>query len=173
MVDCSLKPILQKLLAFWFAFIALHFAYDFFPSPFLAVFSGTSEAVAQHIKMSYFAYTFVSLVEYLVRRVQPEQRLPFLDSRLLSVWIVCLATFLWYIVPAITGTGMPTTGLEVLYANVVFLLVGFGTLLIERDLSDVKLSKASRTAMIIFYILLGVILVISSFRVPWGGFWEM
>lgn len=98
----------------WLAFIALHFAYDFFPSPFLAVFSGTSEAVAQHIKMSYFAYTFVSLVEYLVRRVQPEQRLQFLDSRLLSVWIVCLATFLWYIVPAITGTGMPTAGLEVL-----------------------------------------------------------
>ena len=48
MVDRSLKPILQKLLAFWLAFIALHFAYDFFPSPFLAVFSGTSEAVAQH-----------------------------------------------------------------------------------------------------------------------------
>jgi len=76
-------------------------------------------------------------------------------------------------VPAIRGEGMPTTGLEVLYANVVLLLVGFGTLLIERDLSDIKLSKASRTAMIIFYILLGVILVISSFRVPWGGFWEM
>jgi len=56
---------------------------------------------------------------------------------------------------------------------VVLLLVGFGTLLIERDLSDIKLSKASRTAMIIFYILLGVILVISSFRIPWGGFWEM
>jgi len=123
--------------------------------------------------MSYFAYTFVSLVEYLVRRVQPEQRLPFLDSRLLSVWIVSLATFLWYIVPAIRGEGMPTTGLEVLYANVVLLLVGFGTLLIERDLSVVKLSKAGRTAMIIFYILLGVILVISSFRIPWGGFWEM
>jgi hypothetical protein len=123
--------------------------------------------------MSYFAYTFVSLVEYLVRRVHPEQRLQFLDSRLLSVWIVSLATFLWYIVPAIRGEGMPTTGLEVMYANVVLLLVGFGTLLIERDLSDIKLSKASRTAMIIFYILLGVILVISSFRVPWGGFWEM
>ena len=173
MVDRSLKPILQKLLAFWLAFIALHFAYDFFPSPFLAVFSGTSEAVAQHIKMSYFAYTFVSLVEYLVRRVQPEQRLQFLDARLLGALIVCGGTFLWYIVPAITGTGMPTTGLEVLYANMVFLLVGFGTLLIERDLSDVKLSNPSRTTMIIFYILLGVILVISSFRVPWGGFWEM
>ena len=61
MNDHSLKPVIQKLLAFWLAFIALHFAYDFFPSPFLAVFSGTSETVAQHIKMSYFAYTFVSL----------------------------------------------------------------------------------------------------------------
>lgn len=173
MNDRSLKPVLQKLLAFWLVFVALHFAYDFFPSPLLAIFSGTSEAVAQHIKMSYFAYTFVSLGEYVIRRVEPEYRLQFLDSHLLGVLIVSLATFLWYIVPAIRGAGMPTLGLEVIYANAALLFVGFGTLLIERDLSDVKLSKAGRTAMIIFYILLGVILVISSFRVPWGGFWEM
>jgi hypothetical protein len=173
MEDLSLKPIVQKLLAFWLAYIGLHFAYDFFPSPFLAVFSGTSEAVAQHIKISYFAYTFVSLGEYFVRRVKHEQRLQFLDSRLLGVLIVSLATFLWYIVPAIRGAGMPTVGLEVIYANVTLLLIGFGTLLIERDLSGVQLSKAGRTALIIFYILLGVILVIGSFRIPWGGFWEM
>ena len=173
MDDRSLKPLLMKLFAFWLAFIALHFAYDFFPSPILAVFSGTSEAVAQHIKMSYFALTFVSLGEYVVRRVPPEQRLQFLDSRLLGVLMVCVGTFLWYIVPAITGAGMPTLGLEVLYANVTLLLVGFGTLLIERDLRNVKLSKAGRAVAIIFFVLLGVILVVSSFRVPWGGFWEM
>jgi len=173
MNDRSLKPVLQKLLAFWLVFVALHFAYDFFPSPLLAVFSGTSEAVAQHIKMSYFAYTFVSLGEYVVRRVKPEHRLQFLDSRMLGVLIVSLATFLWYIVPAIRGEGMPTTGLEVLYANAALLLVGFGTLLIERDLSATQLSKAGRAAAVIFFLLLGAILVIGSFRIPWGGFWEM
>ncbi|HAE86153.1 MAG TPA: hypothetical protein DCG78_06580 [Anaerolineaceae bacterium] len=173
MVDHSLKPLLMKLLGFWLAFIALHFAYDFFTSPFLAVFSGTSEAVAQHIKMSYFAYTFVSLGEYFIRRVEPEYRLQFLDSRLLGVLIVSLATFLWYIVSAIRGAGMPTLGLEVIYANAALLLVGFGTLLIERDLSATQLSKAGRAAAVIFFLLLGAILVIGSFRVPWGGFWEM
>jgi hypothetical protein len=68
---------------------------------------------------------------------------------------------------------MPTEGLEVIYAIATLLLVGFGTLLIERDLSATPLSKAGRAAAVIFFLLLGAILVIGSFRVPWGGFWEM
>jgi hypothetical protein len=171
MADRSWRSIGLKLLIFWILFLIFHFAYDWFPYPAVVVIAGNSEGAVQHIKMAFFAYTFASLIEYGYLRLPKTDRLRFLDSRLIGLLIVSIGTFLWYIVPAIRGAGMPTDLLEIVYANVILLLVGLGTILLERDLVSITLSKASRWVLIIFNLVLMTILVLGTFRTPWGGFW--
>ena len=150
-----------------------HFAYEWLPYTIIAVFSGNSEAVAQHIKISFFAYAYASLIEYSWLRLPKPDRLRFLDSRLVGLLIVSIGTFLWYIVPAIRGAGMPNDLLEILYANIVILLVALGAILIERDVARIEFSRASRWVLILFNLALLVILILGTFRIPWGGFWFM
>jgi len=167
----SLRSILLKLVLFWVLFLVLHFIYDWLPYPIVAIFSGNSEAVAQHMKISFFAYAFASLIEFAWLRIPKPDRLRFLDSRLLGLLIVTFGTMLWYIVPAIRGVGMPNDLLEILYANLVILLVGLGAVLLERDLARIQFSRASRAALILFNLSLITILILGTFRIPWGGFW--
>ena len=173
MINRSTRSIFLKLAAFWALFLILHFSYDWLHNPIIAVFSGTSEGAAQHIKMSFWAYTFVSIGEYFVLRVPKKDRLLFFDSRILAVLFVSLGTFLWYLVPAIRGVGMPNDFLEILYANIVIFLVGLGAILVERDFARVQLSRVGRFVVILFYLILGAILILGSFSTPWGGFWVM
>lgn len=173
MANRSTKSIILKLAAFWALFLLLHFAHNWIPTPVIAVFSGTSEGVAQHIKLSFWAYTLASIGEYFILRVPKKDRLSFFDSRLLAVLFVSLGTFLWYLVPAIRGVGMPNDLLEIIYANLVILLVGLGTIVLERDFTRIQLSRGGRIAAISFYLVLGSILIIGSFTTPWGGFWVM
>jgi hypothetical protein len=173
MTDKSLRSMLAKLVVFWVFFLIFHFGYDWMPSPVVAVFAGTSEGAAQHIKMAFWAYTFASLIEYGYLRLKGTDRVRFLDSRLLGLLIVSIGTFLWYILPAIRGTGLPNEFVEILYANIILLLIGFSTLLLERDLARIDFSRASRIVLIVFNVVLMTILILGTFRIPWGGFWYM
>ena len=171
MADRSLRSNLLKLVIFWLLFLVFHFAYEWLPYPIVAIFSGNSEAVAQHMKISFFAYAFASLIEYSWLRLPKPDHLRFLDSRLVGLLIVSIGTFLWYVVPAIRGVGMPNDLMEILYANIVILLVALGAILVERDLARMQFSRASRVALILFNLVLITILIIGTFRTPWGGFW--
>jgi hypothetical protein len=169
----SPRSLLIKLVIFWAFFLVFHFGYSWLPSPVMAVFAGTSEGAAQHIKMSFWAYLIASLIEYGYLRLKGTDRVRFLDSRLLGLLIVSIGTFLWYILPAIRGAGLPNEFIEILYANIILLLVGFGTLLLERDLARIDFSRASRIVLIVFNLVLMIILILGTFRIPWGGFWYM
>jgi hypothetical protein len=174
MTTHSKKSILIKLFIFWALFLVFHFAYSWLPLPIVAVFAGNSEGAVQHMKMAFFAYTIASLIEYAYLKIPKTERLRFLDSRLLGLYIVTFAMFLWYLIPAIRGAAMPNDLLEVLYANIVLVLVGLGTLILERDfVSSIQLSRTSRVVIIVFDLVLMAILIIGSFKIPWGGFWFM
>lgn len=173
MTDKSPRSLLTKLVIFWVIFLLFHFGYDWLPSPVVAVFAGNSEGAAQHIKMAFWAYSFASLIEYGYLHLKGADRVRFLDSRLLGLLIISIGTFLWYILPAIRGAGLPNEFIEILYANIILLLVGSGTLLLERDLARIEFSRASRIVLILFNLVLMTILILGTFRVPWGGFWYM
>ena len=78
MAGHSPRSIFIKLTLFWILFLVFHFAYEWLPYTIIAVFSGNSEAVAQHIKISFFAYAYASLIEYSWLRLPKPDRLRFL-----------------------------------------------------------------------------------------------
>jgi hypothetical protein len=161
-----------KALAFQLLFVILHFAYDWFPSPVVAAFSGTNEAFVQHAKIGFWAYSLACLLEYALRRKRISSLGSFTSARLLACvmlpWIMFL---LWYVVPSFRGP-MSTDTLEIIYANIVTFGVGLAAATLERDLDRVSFSLAGRGIIVLLYLLAAVLLTTYTFRLPWADFFR-
>jgi hypothetical protein len=59
---------------------------------------------------------------------------------------------------------------EIIAANVVLVLCGIALLILERDLSGIRLARAGRIVLIVFWLLTAFLLAAVSFNVPWAGF---
>jgi hypothetical protein len=164
------RSFLLKLLAFWILFLIFHFAYEWLPSTVVAVFAGTSEGAVQHMKMAFWAFTFASVGEYFLRRVPADQRGSFFDSRLLITNLAPWSMFYWYILPVLYGKPFASEAVEIVAANIILLLAGIALLFLERDLSNIRISRAGRVILILFWVLSAFLLAAVSFKVPWAGF---
>jgi hypothetical protein len=164
------KSFLLKLLAFWILFLIFHFLHEWVPVPFTVIFAGNSEGAVQHMKMAFWAFTFASLGEYFIRKISKAQRQSFFDSRLLITVLAPWTMFFWYILPVIFGKPFASEAVEILAANVVLVLMGVALLFLERDLSGIKLSRASRIILILFWALTAFLMAAVSFNIPWAGF---
>ena len=117
-------PILKTVL-FWAVFMLLYFAYKYFPVFPLSLICSINKSNFQHYKAAFFAFLILNLIEFAIYRRQIQDKKRHILSRLTATtfapWIVFL---LWYIAPAIYGK-MPTIPLEIIYANIITLLVGY------------------------------------------------
>jgi hypothetical protein len=161
--------ILFKVLVFMAVFLALHFAHYWLPYAWAAWFTGSSESVFEHAKFAYFAYVVACALEVVVRRKSIPDRTRFLYSRLAAVVILPLwMVVLWYIAPAIYGQAMPNELVEILYANLILLVLGLLVGAFERNLERVEFTPAVKVAL---WGLFGTLLmeaVIFSYRMPWA-----
>ncbi len=159
-------PLLLKVIIIHIIFLGLHYTYDFFPSTLSAIFSGTNESLFQHMKIGFFSFTLASIVEYLSLKVKKGAK-DFIFIRLFTAtlfpWLILL---IYYIPPAIFGhiTSIP---IEIITANIILLLVSMLTILVERDLDQVKPSPIWRTISAILYGVTLFLFVRFTFHPPW------
>lgn len=157
-----------KIVGFWAAFLLLHYAYDWAPILPFQLVSGVSESVFQHMKIGFYAYLLVAVTEYLVGR----KRLPVsVDasafSRLLATILVPWFMFiLWFMAPAYYGE-LPTTLLEVLYANLIMVLLGFCTVAVEQGLETTRYSPTLKGVIVALFLISVSLYTIFTFRLPW------
>ncbi|MBN1249212.1 MAG: hypothetical protein JXC32_16255, partial [Anaerolineae bacterium] len=134
--------VLRKGVAFWFVFLAMYGIYRFFPVAPLCLVCGIVESNFQHYKAGFYAYLIVCLAEFVWYRRRIGDRESFIYSRLTATvflpWIIFL---LWYIAPALIGR-WPNNTLEIVWANVITLIVGLATVLWERGLAQMPYSRA-------------------------------
>jgi hypothetical protein len=89
-------------------------------------------------------------------------------------WFVFI---LWYLGVAIFGR-LPTIPLEILYANIITLIVGIFAAIFERGISRIAYPKELRTILIILFISSLVIYIVFTFgELPWADvfvepFWK-
>lgn len=164
-----MRFILLKTVTFHLAFVVLHFAYDWLPVRGVALFSANSEAVMQHMKIAFFAWTLTALGELALRK-RVWRRV--FDADLLANLLAPWAMFLWYLAPAIVGKPLPTATHEIAYANVVLFALGLGLTLLARDLESAHFSRTARAVMVGWYLCLAFLLVTFTFETPWAGFFE-
>lgn len=165
--------ILLKLAIFWALFLVLHFSYQWFPRPVMAVFSATCESLMQHAKIGFFAWSIASLVEYLIWGSGAAGPGGFLSSRLLSSVIMPWIMFIiWYTAPAFYGKPMPTVVAEIIYANIAILMIGAILALLETNLVTVAFTGPITIILGICWVLGMLEMVIFTFRPPWADFFR-
>jgi hypothetical protein len=161
-------PPLIKMVMFWAIFLLLYFAYRFFPVFPLSLICSANESNFQHYKSTFFAFLILNLIEYIVYRKQIVDPKNHIVSRLtattIAPWIVFL---LWYIAPAAYGK-LPSIPVEILYANIITLLVGYFVSSLEQGFAQIGYSK-NMTAVILILFVVSIGLYVSfTFKLPWA-----
>jgi hypothetical protein len=156
------------MLAFWAVFLGLYFAYKYFPHPLLALFCATTESNFQHFKATFFSFLIVNAVEYAVYRRQIADRQDHWYSRLTATvfapWVVFL---LWYIAPALYGK-MPNIPLEIIYANIITLLVGLFVAILEQGFRQIRYTPGLKFVILALFVVSIGLYLIFTYNLPWA-----
>lgn len=158
----------QKILVFWLIFMAMYFAYKFFPVFPLSLICATNESNFQHYKAGFFAYLLANLVEYGMWRRQIPSWETWLFSRLAAtIFLPWLMFLVWYIAPAVYGR-WDYQLFEIIYANVVTLIVGFLVAAFERDWEQIKYSVTLQNILLVLFVVSIALYLIFTFKLPWA-----
>ncbi len=158
----------SKVGGLWLAFLVLHLGYDFLPIAPLGLVAATNESVFQHMKGLFYAYVLVNIIEYVTRRKALDQRVAFIYARLLSTLLLPWVMFiLWYMAPAYYGE-LPSIPLEIVYANVMVLLVGASTVMLERGFETMRYSRELKVLIIALFVISISLYTIFTFKLPWA-----
>jgi hypothetical protein len=160
--------LLWKTLAFWGVFMALYVAFKLFPVFPLSLICGVNESNFQHYKAGFFSYLIVNLVEYGVNRHRIANQESFVFSRLTATVFLPWGIFLlWYLAPA-TIVRWPNNVLEILYANVIVILVGVCMITLESGLEQAAYHKPQKIVLITLFLASILLYVVFTYRLPWA-----
>ena len=154
---------------YWIIFLLLYFAYKFIPSAPLKVICGICESNFQHYKASFFSWIILSLGEFLWMRRRIQDRQAFLYSRMATATILPWFVFiLWYLGVAIFGR-LPTIALEILYANIITIIVGIFATIFEQGISRINYSRELKVILLfLFFSSLVLYMVFTFGKLPWA-----
>jgi hypothetical protein len=158
-----------KGLLYWLIFILLYLVYKFIPLTPLKVICGICESNFQHYKASFFSWIILSLGEFLWTHRSIQDRQAFLYSRLATATILPWFVFiLWYLGVAIIGR-LPSIPLEILYANIITIVVGIFAAIFEQGISRIAYSRELKTILIILFLSSLVLYMVFTFgNLPWA-----
>lgn len=160
-----------KLILFLIIFAILHFSFDIFGGNFLKIFSGTDESVFSHLKMAFWAYFVVFLIDlaYCKNRKKDFQIYSALLINILMPWIIVI---IWYIIPALYGK-IHSEFYEILWAFFVLILTGLISFSIEKDLSKTNFSRLTNLIILFLFIISVFFYTYFTFSKPWVDIFQI
>lgn len=155
-----------KVLAVWALFLLLHFSYETFPNVVFKVVGEQGETTFSHMKMLFFAYVAVTLVEFAGRRARIGSASTFLYSRaLIAVAFPWLTITVWFAAEAL-GVRISSPVWEILYANVATVIGVYLAVRMEELSSRVEFRPAMKALVILVFTAAVLSYVSFSFRTP-------
>ena len=153
-----------KILSIWALYVFLHFTYKVAPCDFTKLFGCPVETIFHHMKMAFLSYSVVSIIEYFI--IKQKELTSFLSSRMISAILFSYFSFvIWFIVPAVFGPIEVAWG-EVLYSNVILVLILSATIYIETFVEKVKFDRRITGIIMVLYVIILIVFVISTFQTP-------
>lgn len=156
-----------KIILLQITFLLLHFLYDWFPGSLTAIFSAIDESVYQHMKVAFFAYLLIALLEYTLFSSRIEQRAHFLHVRGLTAVLFPLLVILWYFTSAAYFVKFENVMIEILFANLATLLTSLSALLIEQHLEKVEFGRGLKWCSATMFLITLSEFIIFTYRLPW------
>lgn len=156
-----------KVLCLQVFFLLLHYLYEWFPGSVSAFFSATDESVYQHMKVAFFAYCSMSVLEYLLLKKSITNLSRFVHSRLLCAVLMPLLVIAWYFTSAAYFVKIASIFLEILFANIAMILTSVSTLLIESHVEKAAFNRGLKAISVSLFIVILSEFVIFNYRLPW------
>lgn len=149
-------------------FMIMYGVYRFFPVFPLSLICATDESNFQHYKAVFYAFLIAALIEYAVYHGRAAGASGFWIPRLFTAtftpWIVFL---LWYIAPAVHGKWSTQVG-EIIYANVIILLVVFCAVTLEKSFLQTPFGPAQKGIIIALFVISIGLYFIFTYQLPWA-----
>lgn len=156
-----------KGLYFLTIFSVFHFAYEIFPSPVLAPICAINESIWQHLKIAFFSYFVLNLIEFVFRRRSIQNKSGFIFSRLLTTIVIPWFIFiLWYTMAAFYGR-LKILLLEIIFASIVTALSGIVCATIELNIQDRHFTRNLKAFILIIFAISASLYVIFTYKLPW------
>lgn len=156
-----------KVVLFQLIYVVLHFLYDWAPNGLTTIVSGINESVYQHLKVSFFSYIPVILIEYLWLRQSLPSLKRFLTARLFTLvfmpWV--MMTFFLFS-PLVFGKIESIPG-EILFANAALLCTFVCSLVAEHHVEKTEPGRGLIAVLSILGLLILVQFVVFTNRLPW------
>ena len=152
---------------FLIIFSVFHFAYEIFPSSVLVPICAINESIWQHLKIAFFSYFVLNLVEFVFKRRSIQNKSSFIFSRLFTTTLIPWFVFiLWYTMAAFYGR-LEILLLEVIFASIVTLLSGTVCATIELDIEDKHFTRNFKAFILIIFVISASLYVIFTYKLPW------
>jgi hypothetical protein len=155
-----------KLFAVWIGFLLLHFSYETFPGMFFQIVGEKNETTFFHMKMLFFSYLLVTLVEFFLRRKKLANANSFIYSRtLIAVAYPWLTITLWFTFEAL-GIKLPVIPWELIYANIMTALGIYLALRLEEVFENIQFRPALRAMILLLFATAILSYIAFSIHVP-------
>jgi hypothetical protein len=159
------KSLWWKLIAGYIFFVFFHQIYDILGGGILAKILGEGiESIYAHMKMYFFAYLLVSLIDYFLRRRQITSAGPFWYTRMLIAssfpW---MSIAIWFIPNAL---GFQLGSYELAFSLTLTALGLYFAFRLDEGLENVEFRPALKTFIILAFAAAWITYIGFSFHVP-------
>lgn len=147
-------------------FLILHYLFRWFPNLFISLFSAIYESVYQHMKIAFYAYIILTIIEFILFRKKIPDAKKFIYSHLFSVVFVPFIVFVLFSMGAMVY-GERSYVVEIIYAITITYLSGFSISIIEQEIKEIEFSKRFKILLVIIIIIMILEFTIFTFNLPW------
>jgi len=156
-----------RSLIFLGIFILMHYTYKFFPNVVIQIFSAIDESVFQHMKIGFYSYLILSVIEFLIFKKKIADTTKFLFSRVFSMVLYPYLIFLFFLFTRVVYPWQMHFVIEIISAQIVVyisvLFLGF----LEVEIVKLEFGKRLRVLSLILLVLLIIEFTAFSFYLPW------
>ena len=161
------KYIYIRSLIFLLIFIILHYTYDWFPNIVFQIFSGIDESVFQHMKIGFYSYIILVLIEFSIFRKNISNHGSFWFSRIFSTvmysWVMFILFFFSRVIYPLEMHFVWEIIIAQITTYVSVMILGF----MEVEIAKIEFGKRMKIILIVLIVLLVIEFTAFSFYLPW------
>lgn len=148
-------------------FTLLHYTYDFFPNVVIQIFSGINESVFQHMKIAFYSYIILIIIEFVVFKKKITNTTNFLFSRIFSAIFYPWMMFMLFFFTRVIYPWQMYFVVEIISAQTVLYVSVLILSFIELDIMKIEFGRRVKIILIILIILLIIEFTAFTFYLPW------
>ena len=161
------KYIYIRSLVFLGIFIVLHYTYDLFPIIVFQIISGIDESVFQHMKIGFYSYIILMIIEFFVFKKQIVDNTKFIFSRIFSAIFYPRVMFMFFFFTRVVYPWQMHFVVEIISAQITVFIAALILGFIELDIRKLEFGKRLKVIMLILIVLLIVEFTAFTFYLPW------